>query len=313
MNPDRILIIQTAFPGDVILTLPLLQVLNKNYPGSKIDFLCIPATSTLLKNNKHINEVIIYDKRKTGSNDFQNLIKLLRSKKYDLIISPHRSFRSALISKLCGAKNTISFDSSSFSFLYDSKVKYRQDIHEIRRNLSLLQPLGITEENIIKPELFISKKEEEKISEFLSLDRIEENEKFICIAPGSVWFTKRFPEDKFIRVCDLLEDIATKIVMIGGETDRELAECIKKKSKNKNILNSAGRFTFTESAELIRRASVLITNDSAPLHLANSVGTKVIAIFGATVPAFGFYPYGKNDVVIEINGLKCRPCCDTRR
>ena len=74
------------------------------------------------------------------------------------------------------------------------------------------------------------------------------------------------------------------------------------------MINVTGTLTITESAELIRRASLLITNDSAPLHIANAVGTDVIAIFGATVPSFGFYPYGKNDFVFETNGLKCRPC-----
>ncbi|MBK8554008.1 MAG: glycosyltransferase family 9 protein [Ignavibacteria bacterium] len=308
MKPDRILLIQTAFLGDVILTLPLLEVLKKNYPDSKIDFLCIPQTSGLLKNNPHVNEVIIYDKKRSGVKEFLKLLKILSSNRYDLIISPHRSFRSALISKFSFAKKTISFDTSSMNFMYDVRVKYINDLHEIQRNLKLLEPLGIIEDKIIKPELFTGKEEKELINKYLSACNIHSDEKFICIAPGSVWYTKRFPKEKFVRVCDLLKNTNMKIILIGGESDREITDYITAHSANKNIMNSAGKFPILESAELIRRSSILITNDSAPLHIANSTGTKVIAIFGATVPAFGFYPYGKNDVIIETNGLKCRPC-----
>ena len=304
----RILIIQTAFPGDVILTLPLLQILKANFPESKIDFLCIPQTSEILKNTPHINDLIIYDKRNSGSKKFFKLIQSLRRNKYDLIISPHRSFRSSLISKLSKAKKTISFDKSSMSFLYDVRINYIKDIHEIQRNLKLLVPLEINEDKIIKPELFIGKEEEDKINEYISANRINLYEKIICIAPGSVWFTKRFPKEKFVRLCDLLMKTNCRIILVGGESDKNISKYILSNTENKNVIDSSGRFTMLESAELIKRSNILITNDSAPLHIANSVGTDVIAIFGATIPAFGFYPFGKNDVVIETNGLKCRPC-----
>lgn len=308
MKPYRILIIQTAFLGDVILTLPMLQVLKKNYPDSKIDFLCIPQTSGLLKNNPYVNEVIIYDKKRSGIKGFLKLLKILSSNRYDLILSPHRSFRSALISKISFSTKTISFDTSSFSFMYDLRVKYMNDVHEIQRNLRLLEPLGITDDKIIKPELFTDTEEKELINKYLSAGNIHTDEKFICIAPGSVWYTKRFPKEKFVRVCDLLKDTDKKIILIGGESDREITDFITDHSDNKNIINSAGKFSVLGSTELIRRSSILITNDSAPLHIANSVGTKVIAIFGATIPAFGFYPFGENDIIIETNGLSCRPC-----
>lgn len=305
---EKILIIQTAFPGDVILTLPLLQVLKKNYPESKIDFLCIPAASVLLKNNLYVNDVIVYDKRNSDSGSFISLMRSLRAGKYDLIISPHRSFRSAIISKLSSAKKTISFDRSSMSFLYDEKVFYKKDIHEILRNLSLLYPIGIKSDKIIRPELFIGKEESDAADNFFFESGIDQNDRIICIAPGSVWFTKRFPKEKFVKVCDLLQSTGSKIILIGGESDKELTGYIYSNSENKNISDAAGKFSILGSAELIRRASLLITNDSAPLHIANAVGTKVIAVFGATVPGFGFYPYGDEDIVIEINGLKCRPC-----
>lgn len=306
--PERILIIQTAFLGDVILSLPLLQIVKKKYPLSAIDFLCIPATSQLLMNNPYVNEVIVYDKRNSGMKGFISLVNKLRNKKYDLIISSHRSFRTAVISKLSFAKKSITFDKSSLSFLYDERVSYDSSLHEIQRNLKLLLPLGIKEKDIARPELFPGKEECAKVNEFLSDENIRDNDRYICIAPGSVWFTKRFPKEKFVKVCDLLKDEDIKIILIGGESDKNLCEYILKSTVNKNIINAAGKLSVLESAELIRRSSLLISNDSAPLHIANSVETDVIAIFGATTPAFGFFPFGKKDVIIETIGLKCRPC-----
>lgn len=308
MNNKKFLIIQTAFLGDVILTLPIVQELKRKYPESEIDFLCIPETSELLKNNPHISEIISYDKKNSGVIGFRDLINKLRSKNYDILISPHRSFRSSLISKLSNAKKTISYDKSSLNFLFDKKIKYRKELHEILRDLALLEPIGIKSNKIVKPELYISVQDKRKIDSLFYEHRVKDNEKFITIAPGSVWFTKRFPEEKFAKLCDLMFNMNTKIFLIGGKKDKVFSDFIQNNSKNRNIINVTGNFSIMESAELIKRSEVLITNDSAPLHIANAVETNVVAIFGATVPAFGFYPIGKKDIVIETNGLSCRPC-----
>ncbi|MEO8209109.1 MAG: glycosyltransferase family 9 protein [bacterium] len=304
----NILVIQTAFLGDVILTLPLVRIFKKNFPDSKIDFLCIPKTSELLTNNPYVNEVIVYDKKNSGIKGFTNLIKSLRNKNYDLLISPHRSFRTSLISYLSSSKKTISFDKSSLNFLYDITVPYIDNIHEIQRNQKLLEPIGIIENEITRPELFPGEKDITRIDRLFSENNIFPHEKLVSIAPGSVWFTKRFPKEKFIKLCDSLESTGVKIFLIGGNDDQYLSGYILKNSLNKNIINVTGNLSILESAELIRRSSLLITNDSAPLHIANAFETNVIAIFGATIPAFGFYPFGRNDIVFETNGLSCRPC-----
>jgi heptosyltransferase-2 len=308
LDNKKILILQTAFLGDVILTLPLVQVLKKNFPESEIDFVCIPGTSEILKNNPHIHEIIPYDKRNAGVNGFTGLIKKLRNRKYGLLISPHRSFRSSLISYLSSPGKSVSFDNSSFGFLYDKKEVYDKDIHEIQRNLSLLNSEGIREKNIIKPELFLSVDDKRKIDCLFYEYKINDSHKIISIAPGSVWFTKKFPEEKFVKLCDLLSDTDYKIFLTGGKNDKRTSDFIANNSRNRKIINVTGHLSVPESAELISRSDILITNDSAPLHIANAVGTDVIAVFGATVPAFGFYPYGKDDIVFETNGLSCRPC-----
>jgi heptosyltransferase-2 len=314
LNNSRILVIQTAFIGDVVLTLPLIQVLKERYPGTVIDMMLIPSTAPVVRNNPYISELIIYDKHGKSENEqalnkMNKVLKLVREKKYDIIISPHRSARSAIISFFSGAKSTISFDTSAMSFFYASKVKYRNDLHEIQRNLKLLEPLGITEDKIIRPELFPGDEEKQKVDSLLKNYGVLRDEKIIAVAPGSVWFTKRFPEEKFANLINLItERKNSHIFLIGGNSDKETGRQIQLMAQNGLLHNTIGELSILESAELIKRCEVLITNDSAPLHIANAMETKVVAIFGATVPEFGFYPYNPSDKTIQAAGLKCRPC-----
>ncbi|HRE41657.1 MAG TPA: glycosyltransferase family 9 protein [Ignavibacteria bacterium] len=302
----NILIIQTAYLGDVILTLPLIQFLKNKLPNTTVSLLSIPELSEILNPNPLIDEIIYYDKRKNRKFSYLfEIIKLIKSKKYDLIISPHRSFRSTFISTFSGVKNRITFNNSSLSFLYNYIVRYNKNKHEILRNLDLLKPLDFNSEEIIKPKLYISKEKEKKIDEYVKINQIPE--KFITIAPGSVWFTKQFPKEKFVNLINGLNE-NIYVVLIGGEKDMETGDFIKTRVSNRKIHNAIGKLSIPESAELIRRSQMLIANDSAPLHLANAVETNVAAIFGSTIPNFGFYPIGKNDAIFEIKNLYCRPC-----
>lgn len=309
-NFKNILIIQTAFAGDVILTLPVLEAIKEKYVEVKISFLCIPETSNILQNNPFVDEVILYDKKNSqkGILQFKKLLKYIKGKNFDLIISPHRSLRSTMLSYLSKVKNTISFDTSAYSSKYRTRVIYNKNVHEIVRNLSLLAPIGIVKNEIVPPKLFPLKDDFYFISELLKSFNISEDEKFVTMAPGSVWFTKTFPEEKFIKLLGILNNFNVKVILIGGEDDYGLCAKIKVLSKNYKVYNFAGKLTYLQSAELISRSCALVTNDSAPLHIANAVGTRVLAIFGATIPEFGFYPYGKDDKVFQINGLKCKPC-----
>ena len=218
-----------------------------------------------------------------------------------------RFLRSTLIAKRSGAKRTISYDSSTLSFLFTDKVEYKQK-HEIERVLDLLSPLGIKDVPLTKPELFPSAEDKEVVAKIFKGLSISNKKDLICIAPGSVWFTKRFPKDKFVTLLNLMDKDKVKVALIGGKDDVKLCEYIISKTTHNEVYSYAGKLSILQSAELIKNSALLITNDSAPLHLANAVGTKVIALFGSTTKDFGFYPIGAADKIFEISGLKCRPC-----
>jgi len=305
----KILIIQTAFLGDVILSLPLVQVLKEKMYDCTIDYLCIPKTQEILHNNPHIDNIIVYDKHGEGKglNGLNKIADEVKKNKYDVVISVQRFLRSTIIAKRSGAKKTISYDTSTLSFLYTDKVEYKEK-HEIPRVLDLLSPLGIKDLALIKPELYPSEEDKAEVTKIFKGLGVSDKKDLICVAPGSVWFTKRFPKDKFVTLLNMMDRDKVKVVLVGGKEDEKLCDYIISRTTHNEVYSFAGKLPILQSAELIKHSALLITNDSAPLHLANSVGTKVIALFGSTTKDFGFYPTGGNDKVFEVTELKCRPC-----
>jgi heptosyltransferase-2 len=304
---EKILIVQTAFLGDVILTTPLIKATKKIYPDSYLSFLLIPETKDVLANNPKLDEIIIYDKRdkEKGIADFFSLVKRIKSKSFDKALIPHRSLRSASLCFLSKIPKRIGFDTSAGSFLFTNKVKYQKNQHEIERNLSLLNNFKDKKEYF--PELFPSPDDFDKVETFLRDQNLDTKEKIVGIAPGSVWATKRWLPERFAQVADLLTDeLHTGIVLLGSKEDEELCFQISDLMKTKPVI-AAGKMSILQSAALISKCRVIISNDSAPVHMAVAMRTPVVEIYGSTVPQFGFAAYGKNDLIIE-KPLYCRPC-----
>jgi len=308
MNPEKILIIQTAFLGDVILTTPLLKGVRKKYPCSKIFFLLIPQTKKLLQNNPFLDEMIVYDKKgkKRDILDYFNLIKKIKSIGFDIAFIPHRSLRSALLTYFAGIPQRVGFDKSSGSFLFTKKIKYLQNQPETERNLALLEGNFFSEDEFL-PELFPSEIDFKYIEELFKSWNIRGNDRIVGIAPGSVWDTKRWIPERFGKVAEsLIEKLGAKVVLLGGKEDEILCKEISKDIKNKPFI-AAGRTDPLQSAALISRCNVVLSNDTAPMHIAVAMRIPVVAIFGSTVPEFGFAPTGKKDIVIQ-KKIYCRPC-----
>ena len=302
-NIQKILIIQTAYAGDVILTTPLIRAAKLGFPTAEIYFLAMPTTANVLENNPNLFRILLYDKRNTDSGvlGFFRLLKKLKKQQFDLVLVPHRSLRSALLALGSGAPIRIGFDKSAGSFLFTRKVHYRKDIHEVDRNLSLLEIFNIKLKDR-SPEIFPDQNDFNIVKQLLK----ESSSELIAAAPGSVWPTKRWPKESFAQLCGQFLKDGKTVVLVGGKDDRNLCEEIAYTGES-NVVNLAGLLTLRQSAELLQRCRVVVTNDSAPMHLAAAVGTPTVAIFGPTIPGFGFYPYRSNSKVVE-KALSCRPC-----
>lgn len=313
-NFHKILIIQTAFIGDVILTIPLLRIISQNFSGAELHFLTIPNSANLVETLPYINKLWIYDKhdQDRGVFSFLKLIFELRKFKYDLVITPHRSFRTAILSFFSGISTRIGFNKSTGWFFFNYRVTYDRSIHEIERNLKLTEPLAIKVDPKELPEIFITDEDRNFVNKWMITNSISHGSKFLSVAPGSIWYTKRWPSSYWQKFAELFLEKGFELILIGSVQDEFLFHEINHE-KRTGIHNAMGLFSLRQTGEIIRRSRLLISNDSAPTHLGVAVRTPVLTIFGSTIPEFGFYPYGGNDLVIQVDSLSCRPCTDHGR
>ncbi|WP_338959765.1 glycosyltransferase family 9 protein [Fusobacterium nucleatum] len=297
----NILIIHTAFIGDIVLSTALVSKIKEKYPDSDIYYLTTPLGKEILKNNPKIKEIIVYDKRgkDKGFRAFISFVRKIRKLKIDVCLTPHRYLRSSLLSFLSGAKIRIGYDIASLSFVFNKKIKYDRTKHEVEKLLSFI------EDSPKRYELEMYPSEKDKIRIDTLLKNLSENKKIILIAPGSKWFTKRWPEEYFrILIQKLVKRDDLLIVITGGKEEREIELNLDSK-----VLDLRGEISLLELAELTKRAILVVSNDSAPIHITSAFpNTRIVGIFGPTVKEFGFFPWSKNSKVFEINGLYCRPC-----
>lgn len=303
MTYKKILIIQTAFLGDAILTTPLVRALRQTFPDSLIDILLIPETFAVFENNPHITNIITYNKRKSVKKwlSFISLILKVKHNNYDLAVSAQLSMRTSLIMWLSGVPNRLGFPRQKLKTM---TIDLPKGLPVVKRYVKLMEALT-NEPFSYQTEIFWDEETEKTIND-LTGRYLEESKLTVGIAPGSVWATKRWLPEYYSELIRMLSENNIQSVLIGGKEDCELCEKITAES-GVNPLNVAGKLSMQGSAALIRRLKLIITNDSAPLHLANAVKTDVVAIFGPTVRRFGFFPFRKKDKVLEI-GLNCRPC-----
>lgn len=306
----KILVVQTAFPGDIVLTTPLFKGLKKIFPESVLTVVTTPQGCELLKDIKEIDSLIPYDKkgRDRGELRFFGLIRRLRKECFDLCISPHRSFRTALMVYGSGAGERIGYADASLPAVYTTKVFRDTDRHEVERVLSLLDPLGIESGSLDKmPYLEISSEACGRAKKIFDEAGISPNDTVIGIAPGSVWATKRWTPEGYASLIDrLIDRYDARVLLLGSPSERDAGDKIIALT-SKRPVDLIGKTTLRDLIAVIDRCRLLIGNDSAPGHIAAARMVSVVSIFGPTVRSFGYYPYGKDVVIVE-KELHCRPC-----
>ena len=297
----NILIIHTAFIGDIVLSTALVSKVKEKYPDSDIFYLTTPLGKEILKNNPKIKEIIVYDKRgkDKGFGAFISFVRKIRKLKIDVCLTPHRYLRSSILSLLSGASIRVGYDIASLSFVYNKKIKYDKTKHEVEKLLSFV------DDSPKRFELEMYPSEKDKIKIDTILKNFFQNKKIILIAPGSKWFTKRWPEEYFkTLIQNLVKRNDLLIVITGGKEEKEIELNLDSK-----VLDLRGKISLLELAELTKRAILVVSNDSAPIHITSAFpNTRIVGIFGPTVKEFGFFPWSENSKVFEINGLYCRPC-----
>lgn len=309
---QKILIIQTAYIGDVILATSLIQKIKALDTTIQIDFLLRKGNESVLENDKEIKNIFIWDKKKKYRSMFQ-IIKQLRQENYDAVLNIQRFLNSGIFTICSKAKVKIGFDKNPLSILFHHKIKHMipyphkkfRYLHEVQRNSLLIQPLfenyKLEAAHSLPLKLSISENDKKKVQ---TVTRNRGN--YIVIAPASVWFTKQYSREQWVEFINLVPK-EIHIFFIGAPSDKNFIDEVI--SDKKQMINLAGELTLIQSARLMQKALRVFVNDSAPLHLASAVNAKITALFCSTVPRFGYSPLADDAVVLqERQNLACRPC-----
>ena len=296
----KILIIHTAFIGDIVLSTPLIQKLKDLYPKSEIDYLTLPTNQSVLYNNPNLNEIILYDKKgkDKGIKGFLKVLKILKQKKYDYAVIPHRFIKSILLAKLAKIPDIVGFDVATGSSLLDKKVHYDMKKHEVERLLNLVGYEG----KKIPVRIYPAKENFVKIEKMLKNSGYtgKKEQKLILVAPGSQRPEKMWPIEKYREVIQKLKKNENYFIGItGSKSEKELPLNFE---KDKNVIDFRGEISLVEFGALISKADVVVGNDSSPIHIASGFEKPfVIGIFGPGKRSLGFFPWTEKSNVIEDN------------
>ncbi|MBT5873959.1 MAG: glycosyltransferase family 9 protein [Candidatus Latescibacteria bacterium] len=306
--PTNVLIIQTAFIGDVVLVTPLIQAAKDLLAADLVSVLVRPSTAELLYNNPSVDEIIPYDKnqKQKGLSDLMAMSGRLSGGDFDVAFIPHRSFRSALLAWLARIPQRVGFSSSGGRWLLTRTVPY-ESVHEVDRNLSLLPRETPIEAGAYPPALYPDDGDRAFVDALLHRQDVEPAGTLIGVNPGSTWATKRWQPEGFAEIVRRSEqELGARVILFGGWEDTELCQRIALLSGGTPLI-AAGEAKLLQSAALVARCSALVSNDSAMAHIGAAMGTPVIDIFGPTVTEFGFTPYGEGHCSVQ-RDLSCRPC-----
>jgi heptosyltransferase-2 len=307
---ENVLLLQTSFLGDTVLTLPLIDEIKRQFPVKKLTLLCQPASRELLRDHPAIDEIIVDDKKKAdrGFAGLRAKARTLKTQNFTVALTPHKSLRSALMLYWADIPCRVGFRQSKGWFLFHRRVDRDASRHDVERNLSILSAFGLRLEDCRREiELPVSATVQEAVNRKLSALGVAEDDLVVGVCPGSVWPTKRWSILGFAELIRMLSKrIGCTILLFGGPEDALVIEQVQSQSGDCAI-NLVDHIGLRELPAAISRCALFITNDSGPMHVAVARKIPTLAIFCATTPELGFFPYTNKAIVVGKN-LSCRPC-----
>ena len=297
----KILVIQTAFLGDVILATSLLEKLHSCFPESKVSILVREGNEGLFRDHPFLSDVLVWKKKKGKWSNLISVLQQVRKHKYDAVFNLQRFFASGFLTVFSGAKVRAGFDKNPLSLLFTKVTTHTigDGSHETERNNKLLEDFCEGKSSL--PKLYPSAKDDAATASW-------KNKKYVTMAPASVWFTKQLPENKWIEMIGIA-DPGLMIYLLGAPGDAAMCENIRNATDPSRVVNLAGKLNFLESASLMRDAVMNYVNDSGPLHIASAMNAPVTAFFLSTVPAYGFGPLSDKSLIVQTTEpLDCKPC-----
>ncbi len=301
----KLLIIRLSSIGDIVLTTPVMRCLKNQLPNVDLHFIVKPQFETVVANNPYIDKIHLLQK------DRSKMIEDLRAEKFDYVIDLHHNIRTLRLKKALKVP-AFSFNKLNLRKLVFTKLKWNvmpKEVHIIDRYLKTVEPFGVHNDGA-GMDYFIAESEEVALKDIPA----SHHAGYIGIVIGASFFTKKLPVYKLQELC---AQIKHPIILLGGTEDRAEGEEIKEIDPVK-VYNACGKFSLNESADLVRKAKLIIAHDTGLMHIAAALKKYVIAVWGSTTPSFGMYPYyGTNFLShqpalpyddVQVHKLWCRPC-----
>lgn len=312
MKTERILIFNVNWLGDALFSTATIRNIRNNFPKSFIACVIPSRCYPILKDNPHLDEIIIFDERDRhkGILSKLNFVKMLKSKRFDTVFLLHRSFSRALICRLAKIPQRIGYYTAKRGFILTQKIRppSKDTLHRIDYYLNLIEKAGLKVEDRY-PEFFIRDEDIKFVNAFLDKSGINKDNFLVAINPGGNWRLKRWPIYYWAMLADrLITELGAKVIITGSHNDRRYAEDIKGLMKATPIL-ACGVFNLKQFGALCKSSDLFITADTGPLHIANAMGTKrIIALFGPTSTEITG-PYPNQNVTILSKDVGCKiPC-----
>ena len=300
----KILIVQTSFLGDTILSTPVIAALKKIHPDAELWMMTTPLSASLVKRDPLLKGVITYDKRGTdkGLTGLMRIRKRICEESFDRIYSLHRSMRTAILLRLCGSSPTrIGFANASLGLIYHQTQKRNPDDHDVIRNLSILA--GECSLDSIETDLRLFAPDRPELDKSIT-GMLPDPGRYGVLTPGSAWNTKMWHWQGFRETARYLLKKGLDVILMGTPSDREVSS---KVAKGLNILELTGKTGIDEAMYIMKNSAIAVCNDSMALHMTSAFKIPCVAAFCSTVPSFGFGPWKNRAVVVETE-LVCRPC-----
>jgi len=292
----KFLIVRFSSIGDIILTTPVIRCLKEQVEGAEIHYLTKKAFYSVLEENPHLNKIHVLDQNLSA------LLTELKAENFDYIIDLHHNIRTYRVKR---ALKRLSFSFNKLNFekwlMVNLKVNRLPNIHIVDRYLDTLTIFDVKNDQL-GLDFYIHPDNEIKVSELPG----EFHGGYIGLVIGARHVTKQLPDEKLV---ELIKKINLPILLLGGKEDKNRGDTISGKA-GKTCLNVCGKYSLQQSASLVQQAKLIITHDTGLMHIASAYKKTILSIWGNTIPEFGMYPYlpGKESVIYEVKGLKCRPC-----
>lgn len=302
------LVIQTAFLGDLILSVPTLRRIKKTQPHRQLAVVCKKGLGDFLKNEGLAD--LVFEVEKSNRQSYKETLNTLNSFALNNVYCIHKSIRSLLFTSQLKAKRKIGYDSFVGFWFFDDLVDFESEQHEVLRQFKILETTD--EETRLKffdDQLAELNKSGESIPEYFSfktVKQLKQSTARVALFPGSVWETKKWTEQGFADLAIKLSAAGYAVDFLGAPQEKDLCTRIAEMAGVGEVL--AGQYDIATSLQKIREYDLVVSNDSAPTHMAAYQNTPVLTIFGPTTSSMGFRPWSNNSDVVELNEMSCRPC-----